>query len=202
MNEMVPDIDNDLDVIFGEYKDKDAVENFVRAVRASNLTGTLYIGYPVLNIDDDKIEFDALLVSRDRGVIIFDLFLAGSDDGDGEESRSLHIERLYAALSNRLNSFAELRDGRRLGVEIVTVAIDPISDKFEEEADNFNVGLDRLSDLPEVSPKLRPNNERIEHLNAAIQRISNLRPKRNAKVSRSRTLADTRSSRLRRILPT
>ncbi len=54
MNEILPDIDSELDVIFGEYRDTTAVETFVKACRAANLTGTLYIGYPVLAIDDDK----------------------------------------------------------------------------------------------------------------------------------------------------
>ena len=111
---MPKEIDVALDVIFGEYRDQGAVDAFVQAVRASDLTGTLYIGYPVLNIDDAKIDYDAVLVSANRGVVIFDLFSAGAD---GTET---HLERLYAALFNRLNSFSELRNGRQLGSGFIT----------------------------------------------------------------------------------
>ena len=73
MNDIIPDIDKELDVIFGEYRDMNAVQDFVASVRGANFTGTLYIGYPVLTVDDERIEFDAVLVSRNRGVIVFDL---------------------------------------------------------------------------------------------------------------------------------
>src|SRR5271166_2255522 len=65
---------SEADTIFGEYRDREVVHEFVGAARRANFKGTLYIGYPVLAIDDERIEFDAVLVSRDRGVIIFDLY--------------------------------------------------------------------------------------------------------------------------------
>lgn len=162
----------DLDVIFGEYRDQGAVDAFVQAVRASNLKGTLYIGYPVLNIDDAKIEYDAVLVSAERGVVIFDLFSAGGQGADA------HLERLYAALFNRLNSFSELRNGRQLGISIVTVAIDPMATQLSKSGENYITGLPFLSDIPVLEANEVPNSARIEHLNAAIQRISNLRPRK------------------------
>jgi hypothetical protein len=174
---MPEEIDEALDVIFGEYRDQGAVDAFVQAVRASDLTGTLYIGYPVLNIDDAKIEYDAVLVSADRGVVIFDLFSAGAD---GTET---HQERLYAALFNRLNSFSELRNGRQLGIHIVTVAIDPTAAGLNQSGDNYVSGLQFLSELPKLDAAEVPSVDRIAHLNAAIQRISNLRPRKKKRGS-------------------
>lgn len=178
MNDIVPNIDNELDVIFGEYRDNNAVEAFVRASRAANLTGTLYIGYPVLSIDDDKIEFDAVLVSRNRGVVIFDLYSTTGGALAADDKVAERMEKLYAALYNRLNSFSELRTGRQLAVIIQTATITPIASNFEAVDENFTVGLDRLSELPEISIASRLGDNQIEHLNAAIQRISNLKPKK------------------------
>lgn len=162
----------DLDVIFGEYRDQGAVDAFVQSVRASDLRGTLYIGYPVLNIDDAKIEFDAVLVSADRGVVIFDLFSAGGEGADA------HLERLYAALFNRLNSFSELRNGRQLGINILTVAVDPMATGLTRSGENYVTGPAFLSQLPALPAEDVPSADRIAHLNAAIQRISNLRPRK------------------------
>lgn len=183
MNDIVPNIDTDLDVIFGEYRHHGTVELFVKGVRDARLTGTLYIGYPVLAVDDDKIEFDAVLVSRDRGVIIFDLYsYDGRAGNDVDQSIPDEIvnrqEQLYAALYNRLNSFGELRKGRSLLIELRTVSIHPIAEVLRQEGESLLVGLDRLSDLGVVPVETRPNNEQVEHLNAAIQRISNLKPKK------------------------
>lgn len=178
MNGIITNIDEGLDVIFGEFKDQVAVENFVQAARAADLNGTLYIGYPVLSIDDEKIEFDALLVSRDRGVVVFDLYSLDPTSAEDALTEELveRQEKLYAALYNRLNSFSELRRGRNLIISIFTAIIHPISDVFRGQNDNQVIGLDRLDELRVVDDQL--DDEKISHLNAAIQRISNLRPKK------------------------
>ncbi len=134
-------------------------------------------------MDDDKIEFDAILVSRDRGVVIFDLYSYGATDyqespDDIPESVSNRQEQLYAALYNRLNSFSELRKGRNLLIDIQTVSIHPMSDVFRQENESLLIGLDRLSELEVLPPEDRPDNDKISHLNAAIQRISNLKPRK------------------------
>tara|TARA_R110002051_G_scaffold63153_1_gene114988 strand:+ start:256 stop:579 length:324 start_codon:yes stop_codon:yes gene_type:complete len=106
MNDIAPDFDTELDVIFGEYKDHEAVANFVHSAREAEFHGTLYIGYPVLTVDDEKIEYDAMLVSRDRGIVVFDLYSIGSQDSSAiTDEIETKQEKLYAALYNRLNSF-------------------------------------------------------------------------------------------------
>ncbi|OEO33061.1 hypothetical protein VW23_008525 [Devosia insulae DS-56] len=180
---ILPNIDEDLDVIFGEYKDHETVQLFVQSVRSAGLLGTLYIGYPVLSVDDSKIEFDAVLVSRNHGVVIFDLYSIG-DRGTKADQNPLPTEiverqeQLYAALYNRLNSFSELRTGRRLVIELSTVTVHPIHDVFEQVGDNLLVGLRKLSQLPEIPRDDWPTDEQVAHLNAAIQRISNLKPRK------------------------
>lgn len=180
MNDILTDIDKDLDVVFGEYRDVAAVDSFVASVRAAELKGTLYIGYPVLAIDDEKIEYDAILVSRDRGIIVFDLYSIGEDTTSQviPEVIIQRQEQLYAALYNRLNSFSELRRRRDLIVTIRTASIHPISDCFVEENDSVLVGIHKLAQLDLVTDDKKLTNEEIEHLNAAIQRISNLKPKK------------------------
>jgi len=178
MNDIVPNIDTELDVIFGEYRDTNAVETFVKACRNASLTGTLYIGYPVLAIDDDKIEYDAILVSRNRGVVIFDLYSTTGGVLAADDKVVERMEKLYAALYNRLNSFSELRSGRQLAVSIQTATITPLASNFENVGDNLTVGLDRLAEVPQIPAPSRLDDTQIEHLNAAIQRISNLKPKK------------------------
>jgi len=109
----------------------------VQAVRDASFTGTLYIGYPVLEIDDDRIEFDAVLISRDRGVLIFDLYSFGGGAPGVPVQIPPNIvarqEQLYAALFNKLNSFRELRRGRSLLVDLITITVHPLVDTFVQE---------------------------------------------------------------------
>ena len=196
MNDILPDIDNQLDVIFGEYRDVQAVNNFVKAVRNNNLIGTLYIGYPVLAIDNERIEFDALLVSRNRGVIIFDLYShTGVKSANQEISKDIieKQEQLYAALYNRLNSFSELRRNRNLIVELLTVTIHPGADScYIHRNDNIIIGVNRLDELQEIDEIDQLSDKDIQHLNAAVQRISNLKPKKKRdNVIRSNSMGAT-----------
>ena len=48
-------------------------EKLVHFFEKSKYDGYLYIGYPILFTGDDSITVDALWVSREHGIIIFDL---------------------------------------------------------------------------------------------------------------------------------
>ena len=182
MDDILPDIDRDLDVIFGEFRDRQVVQSFVQAIRASGFTGTLYIGYPVLAIDDARIEFDSVLISRDRGVLIFDLYSYGGGTPGAPVQIPQNVvakqEQLYAALFNKLNSFRELRRGRALLVELVTVTVHPLVDTFVQESEALLVGLGQLHEIAVLAPEQQLDDAQLRHLNAAVQRISNLKPQK------------------------
>lgn len=178
-----------LDVVYGEYREFQQVQEFVDGVLSTGCDGTLYIGYPVLSIDDGKIEFDALLVSPSKGVVIFDLYT--SRHGDQRQGNTIaqelidRQEQLYAALFNRLNSFKELRKGRGLVVDIFSISINPLCPELRQVDDYYEVSTHNLKSFYEVLPDTTLASEQIQHLNAAIQRISNLKPqKKRENISR------------------
>lgn len=191
---------NHLDVVYGEYTDLTQVREFVAGVKDSNCSGTLYIGYPVLSIDDGKIEFDALLVSPSKGVVIFDLYSAGESTDYTPAMISTastgRQEQLYAALFNRLNSFKELRKGRSLVVDISTVTINPLANSIKTEDDFNEIPIELLGDFYESIDESALTPEQEQHLNAAIQRISNLKPqKKRLNITRQ----DSRGAVIKRI---
>ncbi|WP_169732847.1 DEAD/DEAH box helicase [Azospirillum halopraeferens] len=192
----------ELDVIYGEYRDHTVVHDFVSAVRGAKFAGTLYIGYPVLSIDDGRVEYDAVLVSPDHGVVIFDLY---SYQGEGVSSPdasaipdqvSSKQEQLYAALYNKLNSFKDLRRGRNLLVELLTVTIFPLTDTVVEEDGAWLLSLECLDKLPLLDADEKLDESAVRHLNAAIQRISNLRP---AKKRENVTRPDSKGAIIKKI---
>jgi len=191
---------NRLDIVYGEYTDLVQVREFVSGVKNSNCSGTLYIGYPVLSIDDGKIEFDALLVSPEKGVVIFDLYSAGEVVDYAPAAISIassgRQEQLYAALFNRLNSFKELRKGRSLVVDITTVTINPLVDEAKAEDDFNEISIELLRGFYESIVDSVLSAEQEQHLNAAIQRISNLKPqKKRLNITRD----DSRGAIIKRI---
>jgi len=178
MNQSAP---SHLDVVYGEYKDLTQVREFVRGVQGARCSGTLYIGYPVLSIDDGKIEFDAVLVSPTKGIVVFDLYTTGGNITGNSGITSASVDRqeqLYAALFNRLNSFRELRRGRKLVVEISTITINPLSAVLKQEDAYNEISIESLNKFIDQIPESHLSQDQEQHLNAAIQRISNLKPQK------------------------
>ncbi|HDU6057023.1 TPA: hypothetical protein RFW73_004830, partial [Klebsiella quasipneumoniae subsp. similipneumoniae] len=62
-----------IDFVFGKKDNPNAVDGLVNCVSSLDLNGTLYIGYPIFDVDDESILTDALLVTKEHGVIAFDL---------------------------------------------------------------------------------------------------------------------------------
>lgn len=191
---------NRLDVVYGEFRDFTQVQEFVDGVVSAGCEGTLYIGYPVLSIDDGKIEYDALLVSPVKGVVVFDLYTPGGstlyEDTRIPEELVTRQEQLYAALFNRLNSFKDLRSGRSLVVKISTISISPLSESIKSEEDYHEASIGCLREFYESLADSPVTSEQEQHLNAAIQRISNLKPqKKRDNISR----ADSRGAVIKEI---
>ncbi len=61
-----------LDIAFGESRASPAVESLLASLSDLKLTGTLYVGYPLLNTIDGTLQVDALLTTLEHGVIAFD----------------------------------------------------------------------------------------------------------------------------------
>ncbi len=92
--------------------------------RHSSLVGQLFIGYPIINTSAGPHPIDALLVSPDRGIVVFDL-IEGRDAGDYGARQDDSANRLEA----RLKAHRELMRRRDLIVPIHTVSFAPAVDE-------------------------------------------------------------------------
>jgi superfamily I DNA and RNA helicase len=145
------------------------------AIKRIGVTGTLYIGYPVLATADAKVFVDALLVSRDCGIIAFDLASDVSRLSDAQKDAVRERQdQIFAAIYNKLNSYRELRKSRRLAVDVSVITCDPrISDVIREEGLIISPPS-KLADLFRNFGEVPDDIFRIA--NAALQRVSTLRP--------------------------
>jgi len=64
-----------IDVIRGTSKDKSESSRILveTLLRHRELTGYLYIGYPIIGSPTGPVKFDALLMSKQFGLVAFDL---------------------------------------------------------------------------------------------------------------------------------
>jgi superfamily I DNA and RNA helicase len=184
------------EVVYGQTKKKFIADRLVNAVEPLNLHGTLYIGYPVIASADEPFTVDGLLVSKEHGVVAFALEPSLPPVDEQEPWRKLKDEqdRVYFALQAHLAKYESLRKGRQLGFDVNTLTIVPVLSEIPRGVDL------QVADVPTLPRKLQsfvplPADYEIP-LNAALQRVSTLRP---AKKRASVTTTESRGGVLRRL---
>ena len=176
-----------LEITHGQTKNQLAASELRGLLLSSGLSGSLYIGYPILATADDSFTVDALLVTLEHGLIAF-LFSEHSQIGKTNtdvwrlfESRQ---DQLFVAVENNLRRHEALMRGRRLGVEVQTVMVIPdasvVPDGLRGEYTDLNNLLSVLRKFPVLDEKY------LKPLQAALQKVSTIRPpKRRTGVSSS-----------------
>lgn len=166
-----------LDIVFGENAGTIPAQSLQAELQNLGVSGTLYLGYPVLSTADGKVFVDALLVSETHGLVAFDLSSSIQGARPNETEIAEIAERqnqIYASIYNKLNTYSSLRQGRSLAVEVGVVTYHTgLSDTIIEG----DLVATPPSGLPTVVGRFAPVPPHIlRALNAAVQRVSTLRP--------------------------
>ena len=161
--------------------------------RQTDLSGCLYIGYPIISTVEGPHAIDALLVTADKGIIVFDL-IEGTDSGDYGSRQDDSANRLEA----RLRVHRELTRRRDLLIPIYTISFAPgIADPTSCAEDGYPLAnsLSLMFELDRFRWK-DADGKVYGHALSAIQNISTIR-----KSSRYRTITreDSRGAKLRRL---
>ena len=155
-------------VIRGVTSKQVLADELVAVLEETELDGYFYLGYPVLGGMDGKIKVDALLVSRQCGLVIFDLDMSSESD---EESKIAVLDELYNNMESRLKRYNYLSKRRQLQVPINVISYAPRC-KFGSE-DIITSGEELKKYLCELE---WPENETYyEKLLEAIQMISQIK---------------------------
>jgi len=173
-----------LDVVQGESRNRTAARVLADFLRHIVDSGTLYLGYPVLATADERVDVDALLVSREHGLVAFVLADGLPSDADEMAEAVAQQDRLYGVLESHLGRHDGLRAGRYLATfpRTATIYASPLPEKLAAAgADGF------FGDMGAAAVWLseqEPISEPIERaLQAALQRVTNIKPaKRRAAV--------------------
>lgn len=177
-----------LEIVYGQTKKQLIARQLVDALSGLNLDGTLYVGYPVLASADEKIEVDALLVSRQHGLVAFRLADASprADENAAWERMREEQDKLYFAIANNLSRHNALRSGRELGVRVQTATVFPARPSPPQGMDGIYCDVDslaaNLNSLPPLEARF------FAPLQAALQRVSTIKPvKKRARVAQERS---------------
>lgn len=175
-----------LEIVYGQTRQPGVAHQLAEAVRISQATGTLYVGYPVLASTSEPVNVDALLVSREHGVVAFSLASVSPRTEDAKAWARLADEqdRLYYMVKNHLERRENLRRGRELAVPIEAVTVFPSSPELPDSLQGRYWALGevahRIHELGSMDVAL------FEPLEAAVQRVTTIKPaKRRAEVKQT-----------------
>ena len=181
-----------IEVIQGTSDKPAASDTLAKALRnEANLSGCLFIGYPIIGTAEGQHRIDALLVSRDHGVVIFDL-VEGSDPGQFGERQDDSANKLDA----RLRIHRELVSGRNLRIDIHTISFAPAAPP-QTDSDHRYCGLgDNLVD--ELSTLIWHESDEQTY-KQALSVIENVSSIRRAKVRRTIRRPQSRGAKLTKL---
>lgn len=109
-----------VEIVRGSSRKPVAGVKLAELMHDTNLSGQLFIGYPIIATPEGPYSIDALFVSAERGIVVFDL-IEGTDIGDYELRQDDSANKLDA----RLRTHRELVHRRKLRIPIYTLSFAP-----------------------------------------------------------------------------
>ncbi|EPN9924290.1 hypothetical protein ACT46I_002564 [Proteus mirabilis] len=164
-----------IDFVFGKKNNPVAIDDLVDCLSRLDAVGTLYIGYPMFDSGEDAILTDAMLITQEHGVVIFDLTTLSEQNLDNIFT---YQDELYRGVFQKFLSQKELLKRRELAFEINVISIR--NDKLEDSSfSKMEELLDKIRSFDALSEPL------FKQINATIQKTDVLKPlKKRSNVTR------------------
>ncbi|WP_157955181.1 DEAD/DEAH box helicase [Halomonas denitrificans] len=161
-----------LDIVFGKKSNPQAVDILVESLKQSSASGTLYIGYPIFDVDDESLLTDALLISQENGVIAFDLTTASETS---PEKITEYQDDLFRGLLKKFLAEKQLVKKRKLTFEIEVFSLRNTDDLDDVEIVTPDSMEESLSECQPI------NETQFKVINATIQKTGVLKPSKKRK---------------------
>ena len=140
-----------------------------------DIDGSLYLGYPIIGTSQGGYQIDALLISREHGVVIFNIVEGVESSINLEETQDESITKIQS----KLLQHKALTNRRMLMVEIGVTTFAPAwNHKPTDILGEYSVTLNE-DDLKEFLNSQKWNHsEYFESLNSVIQAITSIRKRK------------------------
>lgn len=136
-----------------------------------DLSGTLFLGYPILPTADNKIAIDALLISKVHGMIAFIFY-----DGVAEQNFEDEHDDIYSALLSKLAKEKPLTKRGQLLMQLDVVTFAPnVSNVKSLDVDGFTLCNNNDSLLNYFSSITSDNTKYYEFAMRCIQSIGTMK---------------------------
>lgn len=141
----------------------------------TDINGTLYLGYPIIGTPQGGYPIDALLVSKEHGIVIFNIIEGTNADSDWKEAQDESVNKIQA----KLLQYNFLTKKRKLMVEIGIVTYAPaLSPRPTDTSDEYTVVVDESDLTAFLCSQKWFNSSYFESLNSVIQAITSIRKRK------------------------
>ena len=138
--------------------------------------GVLYVGYPVLSSPDESVSIDALLISREHGVVVISLIEGRDAGGYGDVQ-----DEVASLLESKLGQHKALRQGRRLLAVPQALTYAPLLPSGEDDFGHLLVNDANI--VENIKSITWDNPELYETVLSIIQSISSIRRSRRRRTN-------------------
>ena len=161
-----------LQIVIGRNKrNMLAQDALIRAAKAADLDGTLYLGYPIIATAEQMVTIDALLTTKEHGVLAID-FLSPDANVGPDEIRERQDD-VYNAVFRKLLDYKPLLDKRTLSLAVQVLSFGPMEIDPEDNK-VICAGPDSLLAKLAMFPPI--TEDQLKLVNAAIQRVTTIKP--------------------------
>ena len=158
-----------------------------------NENGELFIGYPVIASPDGRYPIDAVWVSPNRGLIIFDLV---QGDPSGFQDRQ---DDLANKLEARLKTHKELMDRRDLVVKIHTISFAPGLSLTSPVGEDSTYSLVNEETLSSELRNFEWHNHSSDYYNSTLSALQSISTIRKSRARRSISNPNSRGAKLKKL---
>ena len=165
-----------IEIVQGTNRKPAASQELVEIMSGQTaLSGQLFIGYPIISTPEGPYSLDAIWVSADKGIVLFDL-IEGTEIGDYELRQDDSANKLEA----RLRTHSELTRRRELRIEIHTVSFAPAASNLTSYVQDDYPLVNTPSLMDELKKLAWENRDEevYKRTLAAIESISTIRTSR------------------------
>lgn len=159
---------------------------------APDLSGQLFVGYPIIGTAVGSYPVDAVLVSQDTGVIIFDL-VEGADASDYQARQ----DDAYNKLEAKLKVYPQLMNRRALRVRIETISFAPGLPNINQTGDGYHIANGQA--IVESLKQLQGNTLDDDVYRATLSAIESITTIRQNRTRRTIAFSDSLGARLKRL---
>lgn len=160
----------------------------------ADLSGTLFIGYPIISTPGGRHKIDAIFIGLDTGIVIFDLVEGKQINNDYEQRQDDSANKLEA----RLKTHSELMRRRELRVPIHTISFAAgITGPCRRAEDGYQIA--NRENLIQALKDFHWQGREESVYKATLSAIENISTIRRGRTKRATTQEGSRGARLKRL---